>query len=237
VPDLAHLVAASGAFPGAFDPVYLGDRPYIDGGVVENLGVEGLRECLNKEPAETVPTPGVLIISDVSAEPPPPPDADAPSLMSAALRADGLVYQQLHSRIFENYTGGGWNSDAPSVAGYSVSATAIWPQRKGTVRVFVLSPTSRGEIVRMGDAEDRAVAAAVAEISTLLEPSSNQVRAAFWLGTRTAREYLPALCQAAGLASCPDIQWPQRPALPQQGEGSQPITPGSASGSRETKNL
>jgi predicted acylesterase/phospholipase RssA len=233
--DLAHLVAASGAFPGAFDPVYLGDHPYIDGGVVENLGVEGLRKCLDEEPTETVPTPGILIISDLSAEPPPPPNAGVPSLMSAALRADGLVYQQLHSRIFKDYTNGGWNTDAPQVAGYSVSAAMIWPHREGSVRVFVLSPTSKGEIARMRDPGDRAVAEAVARIGTLVEPSENQVRAGFWLGTWIAREYLPALCQALRRDPCPQIQWPERPTLPQQDEGAQPITAGTANGSHERK--
>jgi len=79
----------------------------------------------------------------------------------------------------------------------------------------------------MRDPKDQAVAEAVAKIGTLLEPSENQVRAAFWLGTWIAREYLPGLCRAVGRDPCPEIQWPERPALPQEGEGGQPITPGT----------
>jgi hypothetical protein len=133
--------------------------------------------------------------------------------MSAVLRAQDLVCQQLHARIFSTYTGGAYRPEAPSRTGYEVPAERIWPGRTGAVRVFVLSPASRGERARLTDKTDQLVADTVAQISTLLEPSPGQVNAAFWLGAGIAREYLPAVCAAAGLLPCPEIALPERPDL------------------------
>jgi hypothetical protein len=68
-PRLAELVAASGAFPVAFDPVRIGGEYYMDGGIVENLGVEGLAQYLKP----TQETPPLMLVSDLSASPKPPP--------------------------------------------------------------------------------------------------------------------------------------------------------------------
>src|SRR5262249_12765102 len=132
-PDLAHLVAASGAFPGAFDPVYLGNdpHPYVDGGVVENLGVDGLSQYLTAGAGSRMETPGILIISDMSAEPAPPRDAGRLALIAAVMHAEDLVYKQLHARILATYSGGAYNAYAPSRSGYTVPARQLWPNREG----------------------------------------------------------------------------------------------------------
>ena len=41
--NLAHAVAASGAFPSLFQPVNIGDHIYIDGGVTNNYPIEELK--------------------------------------------------------------------------------------------------------------------------------------------------------------------------------------------------
>lgn len=205
--SLSNLVAASGAFPGAFDPVYLGKRAYVDGGVVENLGVEGLREYLVKN--STASTPSVLIISDLSAEPR-PAVSGRPSLIAAALRADSFVYQGLQAHILDTYTRGAYNGTSSSLQGYSVPAASIWQGRSGIVRVFILRPTSQSERNRLPQA-DQAIASSVASIGTLLEPSPEQARAAFWLGTRVAGEYLPAICAAVRPEPCNHVDLPEHP--------------------------
>jgi predicted acylesterase/phospholipase RssA len=209
-PDLAHLVAASGAFPGAFDPVYLGDEPYVDGGVMENLGVDGLLQYLTDPGNTSVPTPSILIVSDVSAEPAPPADSGPPPMLASILRAEDLIYQRLHARIFASYTGNAYQQTAPARNGYEVDAGSLWPGRTGRVRVFIVSPTSTAERKRLAK-EDQVLAGTVANISTLFEPSPAQVEAAFWLGAHVARAYLPGICAAAGRSDCPELAAARKP--------------------------
>lgn len=211
--DLAHLVAASGAFPGAFDPVYLGDEPYVDGGVMENLGVDGLLQYLTDPANDAAPTPEILIVSDVSAEPAPEAGGSSPPMLAAILRAEDLIYQRLHARIFSSYTGGAYVSGKPALTGYDVDAASLWPGRAGRVRVFIVSPTSTGERDRLAK-DDQEMAQTVADISTLFEPSPKQVDAAFWLGAHVARTYLPGICAAAGRSDCPAVPEPRKPTAP-----------------------
>jgi predicted acylesterase/phospholipase RssA len=208
--DLAHLVAASGAFPGAFDPVFLSDEPYVDGGVIENLGVDGLLQYLTDPANAAAPTPAILIVSDVSAEPAPAAISSSPPMLAAILRAEDLIYQRLHARIFASYTGSAYLAGAPSLKGYDVDAGSLWPGRYGRVRVFILSPTSTAERDRLPQ-DDQSVAQTVAGISTLFEPSRAQVDAAFWLGSYVARTYLPGICAAARRSDCPVLAEPQKP--------------------------
>jgi predicted acylesterase/phospholipase RssA len=208
--DLAHLVAASGAFPGAFDPVYLGDEPYVDGGVMENLGVDGLVQYLSAPANASAPTPSILIVSDVSAEPSPAAFGGSPPMLASILRAEDLIYQRLHARIFASYTGSAYQPGAPARNGYEVEAGSLWPGRTGRVRVFIVSPTATAERDRLPK-EDQELAQTVADISTLFEPSSAQVDAAFWLGAYVARAYLPGICAAAGRPDCPTLAEPQKP--------------------------
>jgi predicted acylesterase/phospholipase RssA len=77
---IAEAVAASGAYPGAFGPIQLpwidrtdgkviiGPHSFLDGGVVENLGVEGLRKYLTEMTwlEWYLRHPDLLIVSDAS---------------------------------------------------------------------------------------------------------------------------------------------------------------------------
>ncbi|MHC4421164.1 MAG: patatin-like phospholipase family protein, partial [Planctomycetota bacterium] len=88
--SLGRVVAASGAFPVAFDPVRIGGEGYVDGGVVENLGIAGLQHYFRDhagDPDLADRLPGVLIISDMSLIPDDPVSWKKPSLLRMALRA------------------------------------------------------------------------------------------------------------------------------------------------------
>src|SRR5262249_49692033 len=153
------------------------------------LGVEGLAQYVADDANASTAAPGILIISDMSAEPAPAKGSAPPAMLSSVLRAEDLVYQQLHARIFSSYTAGAYRPLAPSLKGYEVDADRLWPGRTGRVRVFIVSPASAGERARLSDKDDQIAAAIVADISTLLEPSPEQVNAAFWLGARAGRDY------------------------------------------------
>ena len=122
--SVAEVVAASGAFPGAFLPaalywveagipaneaVIVKKRQFTDGGVAENLGVEGLRRYLTLpgQDGKRPPRVHVLIISDASAYGGPDnlaPRADAMTLLK---RATGYTYDLLHRHLYARYTGHG----------------------------------------------------------------------------------------------------------------------------------
>jgi hypothetical protein len=78
---LGRVVAASGAFPVAFDPVPIEGEFYIDGGVVENLGIAGLQNHLESHATDASLgdlIPQVLIISDAGLIPEAPPVGPSP---------------------------------------------------------------------------------------------------------------------------------------------------------------
>jgi predicted acylesterase/phospholipase RssA len=87
---LGRVVAASGAFPVAFDPVPIEGEFYIDGGVVENLGIAGLQNHLESHATDASLgdlIPQVLIISDAGLIPEAPPAWTKPSVLQMASRA------------------------------------------------------------------------------------------------------------------------------------------------------
>jgi hypothetical protein len=131
-------------------------------------------------------------------------------MLASILRAEDLIYQRLHARIFASYTGNAYQPAAPVRNGYEVDAGSLWPGRTGRVRVFIMSPTSTAERKQLAK-EDQALAERVAGISTLFEPSPAQVDAAFWLGAHVARAYLPGICAAAGRSDCPELAPAQKP--------------------------
>jgi hypothetical protein len=117
---LADIVAASAAYPGPFQPIDLqwetrssdgitiGDHFLVDGGVVENLGTEGIRAYLGRMGwAEWYREhPRILIVSDASGYAGP---ADAMVINPAAddmlLRASDIQFDTLHRLIYEELTG------------------------------------------------------------------------------------------------------------------------------------
>lgn len=197
--SLARAVAASGAFPVAFDPVTIEGERYIDGGVVENLGIAGLQQYF----ANGVHTlPKVLIISDGSLIPAAPSGRAKPSVVEMAMRAQQTSYFAMHRWIYSFYTDGAYDRAANGALEQPFVTTAgrLWPDidpalRAESVSVFVLSPSSPAE--RKHYAGHEALLDAVSGLETLKELDAGDVEAAFWVGATLAAEYLPALCAAA----------------------------------------
>jgi len=199
---LGRLVAASGAFPVAFDPVVIEGERYIDGGVVENLGIGGLQQYLTGASRHL---PRVLIISDASLIPAPPPSWTKPSLVQMALRAQQTSYFAMHRWIYSFYTDGAYDraADGELEQPFATTAGRLWPELPQSlhgqvVSVFVLSPSSPTERDRFAGHE--AVLDAVSELETLKELAPDEVDAAFWVGARLAAGYLPAICAAIDVA-------------------------------------
>ncbi len=210
---LAGLVASSGAFPVAFDPIRIGKSLYSDGGVIENLGVEGLRQYLQSHPR--VAQPDVLLISDASAEPRIISRVPKPTFLEQASGALEAQFVALNRRIFALYAGQDasnqykHDSTALLVQPYLASANALWRGRAGSVKVFILSPTSPAELSRFGGY--RSLVQKVAAMSTLHEPSAEEADDAFWAGAHLASVYLPQICAAVGQNQCAAVKVPPPP--------------------------
>ena len=225
---VAQLVAASGAFPGAFRPATLPwpepgadgskslevkERQFVDGGVIDNLGVEGLRHYLTIAQSEgALPErPHVLIISDASAYGGPEgmsPRADAMTLLK---RTTDYTYELLHRHIYARYTGRGdlfqWIRSEPVARQVGAVAYSQIDHRLGEngpkelLSVTVPSTASvMAEILaryrgcRIDDAESgEAVQKRVAGFATLDELSPREVEEAFWLGRVMGQIYAPAI--------------------------------------------
>jgi predicted acylesterase/phospholipase RssA len=220
---LGRVVAASGAFPVAFDPVPIEGEFYIDGGVVENLGVAGLKDYLESQTGAAdlgARIPQVLILSDAGLIPEAPPAWTKPSVLQMALRAQQTSYFSMHRWIYSFYTDGAYDragaGDGEIEQPFRVRARRLWPglpsefdQR--TVDVFVLSPSSPAERGRYRGSEP--LLDAVSALDTLKELAPDEVDAAFWVGARLAESYLPELCGAAGI-DCRPVLLPEAPAIP-----------------------
>ena len=96
-----------------------------------------------------------------------------------------------------------------------VDAGILWPGREGKVRIIILAPTSSAEANLFAGAKNTAMVKTVREISTLDEPSPEQVNAAFQSGQMIAADYLPAIMKFC----CP----PARPQKTMGHESGDPI--------------
>ncbi|MHC4764750.1 MAG: patatin-like phospholipase family protein [Planctomycetota bacterium] len=220
--SLGRVVAASGAFPVAFDPVRIGGEGYVDGGVVENLGIAGLQHYFRDhagDPDLADRLPGVLIISDMSLIPDDPVSWKKPSLLRMALRAQHASYFAMHQWIYSFYTDGAYDRAGSSALQqpYAVQAGRLWPDlpdalKDRIVRVFVLSPTAPAERRHYEGHED--LVEAVSALPTLQELSPDEVDAAFWMGARLAEVYVQDICAAAGASGCAPVQLPEAPPAP-----------------------
>jgi len=227
--EVAQIVAASGAFPGAFRPATLPwfepgadsgaglrvkERQFVDGGVIDNLGVEGLRHYLTlpREGGKLPAQPHLLIISDASAYLGPKlmaPDADALTLL---MRTTDYTYDLLHRHIYARYTGQGdlsvWvrsNKIVEQVAAVNYSqidsrlVTNGGPRQLHSVSIpstasVMAEIMSRYPQCRMDENESGdAVQKRVAGFATLYELSPRQVEEAFWLGRVMGQIFAPAI--------------------------------------------
>jgi predicted acylesterase/phospholipase RssA len=219
---LARLVAASGAFPVAFDPVQIGDDSYVDGGVVENLGIAGLQHYFRDHAGAAdlgERLPGVLIISDVSLIPDDPPSWKKPSLLQMAIHAQHASYFAMHQWIYSFYTDGAYDrtADTPLEQPYAVEAGRLWPDlpealEDRIVHVFVLSPASPAERQSYAGHED--LVEAVSAVDTLQELDPDEADAAFWVGARLGQLYVERVRAAAGGPACRVIELPPAPPVP-----------------------
>lgn len=199
---LAPTVAASGAFPLAFAPITIGGSRYIDGGVVENLGLDGLALFLDTHrpgSAIEVPTPEVLIISDVSKLPDRLAGTAKVWALAAAWRALDLSYESVHRYLYDRYTERRYAPDDPGPLKqpFEVEAESLWQGqgRKGKVCVFVLAPTTRAESQRFGGAQ--AKIQRVAALPTLRELEPDEVTLAVWAGRTITEAYIDAISDRA----------------------------------------
>lgn len=218
---LGRIVAASGAFPVAFDPVPIDGELYVDGGVVENLGIAGLQLYLESHAADADlgdRIPDVLVMSDAGLIPEAPPGWNKPSVLQMALRAQQTSYFAMHRWIYSFYTDGAYDrtEDGAIEQPFDVTAGRLWPAlppglSERTVKVFVLSPSSPAE--RRRYAGNEALLDAVSGLDTLKELAPDEVDAAFWVGARLAEAYLPELCAAAEL-ECRAVSLGEPPPVP-----------------------
>lgn len=199
--SLARAVAASGAFPVAFDPVRIEGESYIDGGVVENLGIAGLQQFVESAGGRRdFNVPSVLIISDAGLIPAAPFNWNKPSVVQMAARAQQTSYFSMHQWIYSFYTDGAYDraGAVDQAQPFEVSARRLWPGLPAghdrTVSVFVFSAGSPSERQRYSGSEE--LLDAVAALDTLKELKANEVQAAFWVGARLAESYLAEVCAA-----------------------------------------
>ena len=238
---VADAVAASGAFPGAFRPksirwpasddttraaAAVKERKFLDGGIIDNFGVEGLRRYLTIREADgrLPPRPHVLIVSDASGYGSPTgidAKADAATLLE---RGTSYSYEALHRHLYARYTGQDnlfeWMRARPvpeqvGVVPYAQVDSRLrvgTPERLVTVaipmtasvipQILARYPGCRGE----GGEEGGTIQKRVSAFSTLYELDSREVRDAFWLGYALATIYRPAIVCAAARAEgrpCP----------------------------------
>ncbi|MBI1892887.1 MAG: patatin-like phospholipase family protein [Candidatus Rokubacteria bacterium] len=199
---LADVVAASGAFPGAFQPKVirwlppagadrLEKRRFVDGGVVENLGIEGLERfrVLEQEAGKSVDAPDFTIISDASKYGTVdrlPPKVEFVQLVS---RSQGITYGTLHEFIRRQLK----------------KEQVLWMRATHAEGIAILGSYMFGSV------NGSKVASEVAGYETLKELSSQQVDRTFWVGYTLGQHYWDSVNSVrerlggAG-SSCPGVQ-------------------------------
>ena len=233
---VADVVAASGAFPGAFRPKSVPwpergdttqtatktkDRKFLDGGIIDNLGVEGLRRYLTISDLDgQLPVrPHVMILSDASGYGSPQSIDAKADIASLLQRSTDYSYEALHRHLYARSTGRDnlleWIrsrqvAEQTSVVPYaqidsrlhggdpSALVTVAIPMTASVMQdILVRYPSCRGE-----DGEDgRAIQRRVSALSTLYELEPKEVRDAFWLGYALATIYRPAIVCAGAIAT------------------------------------
>jgi predicted acylesterase/phospholipase RssA len=198
---IADAVAASGAFPGAFEPKRIRDQYYIDGGVEENLGLEGLREFLKDKTREK---PDILIISDASKGDAMPTVGHKMFRFNLLKEASSTSYQALHMQLYRIYTDNEYDPDSDRLnrqpyAQWHAHIYGEGASHEKSLYVFVLDGTSTAErsymreqqVARFGPIPPgrKPMAEAVAGISTLKELDQEELQQGVWVGETVANKY------------------------------------------------
>lgn len=232
---LSDVVAASAAFPGAFEPKRVAwvprdgdgpvrERPFIDGGVIENLGLEGLRRFFRIGGSQSA-HPHLLIVSDASQYGAGAAFKRKAELVRLLARSESLSYQALHRQLYARYTGRSdfwtWSRTEPISAQLSAvpyvnidsGFTQASPSRLLTVAVPITtsSPPHLASTLPACDYEQgvplNEVQRQVSAFDTLTELESEEAARAYWLGYNLGRMYASAIeCArqqiATGLSTC-----------------------------------
>jgi hypothetical protein len=173
---LAELVAASGAFPGAFQPKSivwpLGDdqdapqeRRFVDGGVVENLGYSGWERFIHLQKL-ALPSESVLVISDASA---PVGTGRLPvkiDLLTLLSRSQDISYDKQQSMLKQQIRAGILRSDFVRA---QESLTSLSDQCFHKLGMTCLA---KGDVI----------ASEVGNYSTLAELDPSEINKSFWVG-------------------------------------------------------
>jgi predicted acylesterase/phospholipase RssA len=224
---IADVVAASGAFPGPFQPKRiwwpdaengstLKERKFVDGGIVENLGIQGLLQylTLNRTSGEPPMRPDILIISDASLRGEPrqyPSKIDLQSLLS---RTSGLTYDVLHRYLYPRITGQSdfWTwmaSEKPGLQVCRVNYSQIdgrlstgKPKELAIVVIPVTAPETHDLLRRYTKCtfNDRTPIAEVQQhvrsFDTLRELNPEEIEMGYWLGYALGSIYSEAIDRA-----------------------------------------
>lgn len=204
---LADLVAASGAFPGAFQPKevrwpYRGEaqpahkRRFVDGGVVENLGYSGLAYFLHAHrtfpESQRPPAPDLFIVSDASAvaaigELPP-----KVSVFDLLIRSQDVSYD-IQLNLLRTIL------NVPEARPFDFDTIVIrsqYEQAKILLDGKWFTVPARG-IKIAGES----VAEEVASLQTLRELAPDSVDKAFWLGETLGGLHWPKIVECRTLRS------------------------------------
>ena len=235
---VADVVAASGSFPVAFDPKTIRwfaagkdlpnapivRRRFVDGGVLENIGLDGLVRYLRIRHALHLPLdkPSVLIVSDASMPDTVSPLATKPELTDLLSRVQDISYSAYQRELLRRFTGRGdyaewmrathFDSQIATIPYASLDA-AFENEEPRMLKVILLPATTAGlhrslERVPLGQCSfhGRTVASVQAEVArfgTLEELSPADVEKAAWLGSSLVHLYGGAVrCAVSDSKSC-----------------------------------
>ena len=225
---VADVVAASGAFPGAFDPKTIPWFPsgsgataapavpqrFVDGGVVENMGLEGLRQYLRWRRDMKLPLekPDVLIVSDASRPSMPAPLATKAELGDLLARVQDISYSLLQHRLLNQFTGQTdfWHwmatrdwDDLVAEVPYGLIDKDLEAGKPEVLRVIVIPATSPQMALKLATVDPARCAFGrrsvgevqkeVAAFDTLKELPPEDIEKAAWMGAALATLYRNAI--------------------------------------------
>jgi hypothetical protein len=168
----------------------------MDGGIRENLGIEGLHKWLDDHPT-TLQNVSLVIISDVGAETEQLTITRQPTALDGAVRAFDLLWDEAEPAIRARFL-----QRAASEDDDFHWTLHRFRDTRVSLPVIYLKPRSRYGVSRFSNLQDRALMEAVMSIPTLHELSSFQAAAAFWAGAQLVSGAIPEICQQLNLQPC-----------------------------------
>jgi predicted acylesterase/phospholipase RssA len=246
---VADAVAASGAFPIAFEPKTIrwfaaeGEpgpqsvvrRRFVDGGVLENMGLEGLRRYLSLRKAMKldIEKPDVLIVSDASLPSKGSPLPAKVELADLVRRLQDISYSAFSRSLLSQFTGQAkhaqWVSNtAFALQHVEVPYSQIDPELEAgspqVLRVIVIPATAPQLHAKLQELAPRyclfrgrgigEVQHEVASFETLKELAPEEVEKGAWLGSALVTLYWDAIQCSLDKARNPKMSCASPPAVP-----------------------